>query len=121
VPIGIFYLIEGQRARSFYYLLAWSGTGYLMNLAKLSYHSERPFWVQNNIQALRCTTQFGNPSGHAMVSLGRPLLLWLDYQQSCKKGFFSNAFIKFLLFLVTIAFALSIGYSRLVLGVHSLD
>lgn len=121
VPIGIFYLIYGQRERSFYYLLAWAGNGYLLNLTKLSYHAARPFWVSQEIQALDCTGQFGNPSGHSMVTFGRPLLLWLDYQQNCNNGVFSYKLMKTIIFVISIAFGLSVGYSRLFLGVHSLD
>ena len=119
--IALFYLILDQRFRSFYYLLAWTGNGFLMNLAKLSYHGPRPFWVGNDVMAIYCSSQFGNPSGHAMVTLGRPLLMWLDYQVSCKQGFYSQPLLKLLFFVIAIVYGLSVGYSRMFLGVHSLD
>lgn len=48
------------------------------------------------------------------------MLILLDYKQSCREGCCSNGLIKAFLFLVVVIFALSIGFSRLLLGVHSL-
>ena len=56
-----------------------------------------------------------------MVSMGRPLLLWLDYHDQFKIGFLAHSFVKGTLLLLGLLFGLTIGYSRLFLGVHSLD
>jgi hypothetical protein len=46
--------------------------------------------------------------------------MWLDYYESCKTGRCSNLCLKIFLLLVGIFLGLSVGYVRIVLGVHSL-
>jgi len=77
--IVLFYLIVGQRWRSFYYILAWGVSSYIDNSLKMEFHNPRPYWVGAAVQAFSCSSGYGNPSGHAMTSMGRPLLVWLDY------------------------------------------
>ena len=56
-----------------------------------------------------------------MVCVGRPLLIWLDYNESVTTGFWSNPKIKVIMFLIGMGFGTSVCYSRIFLGVHSLD
>jgi membrane-associated phospholipid phosphatase len=60
----------------------------------------RPSWASDEIQAWACDPDFGNPSGHSLTSM-------------TFASFSSNHYLLFLAFLV--------GYSRMVLGVHSLN
>ena len=94
-----------------------------MNVTKLYYHQARPFWASSDVKAFGCSTQYGNPSGHSLTSMGAALFLWLDYNQNAqnKEGQFYNMYTRVFLFIVAITFGLSIGYSRLFLGVHSLN
>ena len=92
-----------------------------MNITKLGYHEPRPFWASADVFPFVCSAQFGNPSGHSLTTIGRALLLWLDYVENCTTGFFSYNFVKVSLLVVCLAFGVLVGIARMVLGVHSLD
>jgi len=92
-----------------------------MNTTKLSYAMPRPLWVNPAVLPFHCSSQFGNPSGHAMTCLSRPLQLWLDLNKNVREGVVSKLWFRLLLLALCLAFAGSIFYSRLFLGVHSLD
>ena len=92
-----------------------------MNVTKLTYHQERPFWASKDIEAVQCTTQYGNPSGHSMFSIGVALTMWLDVNQyiSENETVLKAWYYRMLLLLGVIVYGLTIGYSRVILGVHS--
>lgn len=121
MPIVGFYMTTGERNRAFYYLAAFSWCAIIVNSTKLSYSLPRPFWVNPDVQAFECTAQFGNPSGHAAVTVGRPMLYWLDLNKNVKEGLASTIWFKSLLFILFVLYSVSICYSRLFLGVHTLD
>ena len=56
-----------------------------------------------------------------MNSMGRSLLIWLDYTASVKEGPFAHWAAKSAGLALVLTLGGSIGYSRLLLGVHSLD
>ncbi|KAL4432661.1 hypothetical protein ABPG74_004954 [Tetrahymena malaccensis] len=41
---------------------------YILSLLKLIYHEPRPYFVYPDLQGIGCDTEFGKPSGHAMVT-----------------------------------------------------
>ena len=84
---------------------------------KLSYADPRPYWVGQNVLALQCSSSFGNPSGHSETSMAMAMTVWLDYANVL--GVTNSR--KIITFCLVILFSFSIGYSRLILGVHSLD
>jgi membrane-associated phospholipid phosphatase len=88
---------------------------FTMNVTKLVYHSPRPFWASNEVKAFSCENEFGNPSGHSMFAAAMSLIVWFNFQQNL------TTVNRWSSLLLTIIFALAIGYSRLFLGVHSLD
>ncbi len=88
----------------------------LTNITKLSYHDPRPYWVSSKVQAFSCSTQYGNPSGHSSTTMGMGLTMALDYAHTEGKIYF-----KLIGFAAAITFGFTIAYSRLFLGVHSLD
>jgi hypothetical protein len=77
--IVLFYLIYGQRWRAFYYTLAFAASALIFDTLKLDLHCARPYWASSQVQAFSCSSGYGNPSGHAMTTVGRTLLMWLDY------------------------------------------
>lgn len=91
----------------------------VMNVTKLSYANPRPYWVSSDIIAYKCSNQFGNPSGHSMTTMAMALTLWLDYKETSNGSY--GATRKAILLALAILFPISIGFSRLILGVHSLD
>jgi membrane-associated phospholipid phosphatase len=62
-----------------YYLILICIFDYLMCIGKLAYHDPRPYMVNANIQVYDCSTEFGNPSGHAMASSSVFVAIFLDY------------------------------------------
>lgn len=84
--------------------------GYLSGLLKIAYSRPRPYWDDDRIDAVNCSEEFGNPSGHTLLSL----LLY---------GFFLSFVFKGKWFKVKLGIftglVLIIGYDRIYLGVHS--
>ena len=76
------FLLSGQRWRAFYYVMAFAGSSFVIDTLKLNYHCGRPYWASSDVEAFSCSGGFGSPSGHAMICMGRPFLVWLDYQAS---------------------------------------
>jgi hypothetical protein len=85
---------------------------------KMVYAEPRPYFESSSIDPLgECTAGFGSPSGHAMFSVMWAFLLHLD-------GFghvFSTWISYLIFFLLTLPFAGLVAFSRLYVGVHSLD
>ena len=113
-----------QRSRAFYYMFAAAAIDAISAIAKLNAAEARPFWVSDEVQAFHCSGQFGNPSGHCFQCMGVPLVLWLDYNQQARRnpnmklgGWYWRA----LIFVIMLIFTATIAYSRMFLGVHSLN
>jgi len=89
---------------------------FFTNYMKMAYHGPRPFWSSDDVQAFHCSTQYGNPSGHSMFGFGMPMALALNYvaEKNVSNKGVSAIF-------GSLAFGASVAYSRLFLGVHSLD
>lgn len=85
------------------------------------YADPRPFWVAPAVQVFSCSYQYGNPSGHSIMSTGRLMQMWLDYATTCKEGSMASREIKAFFLVAAFCTAFSIMYSRMWLGVHSLD
>ena len=51
-------------------------TLYLYNLLKLIYSQPRPFWVNDALFNNKCSTNYGNPSGHSLTTTSTYLSLW---------------------------------------------
>ena len=41
---------------------------YLVNLLKIIYGNERPFWIERDLIKYNCDGGYGNPSGHSLMS-----------------------------------------------------
>ena len=93
-----------------------------VSLFKLLYHEPRPYMIEPNIKPISCSKAFGNPSGHSSASQIFTICLFLDFFHGVEKviTFHSKKVYNFCLFLC-IFWAVSIPYSRFILGVHSLD
>jgi membrane-associated phospholipid phosphatase len=115
-PTFVFFFWFPQRQRAIYYFCAFVTIQFITNVLKLGYHDPRPFWVSQEIIAYNCSGQYGNPSGHSAMSMGTAFVLWLDFCHTDHKPVFKIALLP-----VAIGFGLSIMYSRLIVGVHSID
>ena len=105
-----------------FYAVAVAAMTFFVNLFKLYYHNARPFWSSDAVQAFQCSTQYGNPSGHSLCAFATALLIALAYSDSQKSVNGSIPKAKMYLALGTATlFGTTVAYSRLFLGVHSLD
>ena len=114
-----------NRPRAVYYAVFIAGLDFWMNTLKTTYHQARPFWDNVQITPYGCSTQFGNPSGHSMMSMGSALAVYLDYLYCCETkkinedSIFQSAWVKRTLLVLALTFAWTVAYSRIVLGMHS--
>ena len=82
-------------------------SGSVNSILKLAFHSPRPYWVSEQVQAFTAETSFGLPSGHAQNAV----VVW---------GLLAAWINKTWAWIVAILLMLMIGLSRLYLGVHFL-
>ena len=74
------------------------------------------------IEPYACEYAWGNPSGHSTGSMGKLMIVYVDYLFSDKKSAVLNHICMKLLFLaIVLSFAFTVGYSRLFLGVHTVN
>lgn len=85
--------------------LALTVSGSLNELLKLIFHSPRPYWYDERVQALSTETTFGMPSGHAQNAVA----VW---------GVLADALRRPWAWAAAIALMFLIGLSRVYLGVH---
>ena len=82
---------------------------------KVVYVEARPFWVSDDILALKCSAEYGNPSGHAIIGVGFSMLIMLDSLSESNAD--SNT--KGIYYVLSLLYGASICYSRIFLGVHT--
>ena len=87
--------------------LGLSVSALLNAILKLAFHSPRPYWVSEGVQAFAFETSFGLPSGHAQNAV----VVW---------GLLAAWIKKTWAWIAAILLMLMIGLSRLYLGVHFL-
>ena len=135
LPIAIPYLFISERARCFYYVVMLMGIQGITSGQKLKYHQARPFWVYTEISAFNCSSQYGNPSGHCFTTLGGLLLVWLDYNSwaidanswvddassRTNPSMFTKWLWRLIIAVIFLVYSGAIAYSRMYLGVHSLN
>ena len=109
-------------ALAFYFMTGLAIMNYVLNESKLIFHAPRPFWVSEQIEAWKCITSYGDPSGHIAFKIGIPLQVWLSYNETVSAESILSAWYFRIGFLVLIiAYNYMYGYSRMFLGVHTLD
>lgn len=89
-----------------------------MDFGYMIYEGPRPFWISPEIKGYGRSVGMGHPSGHSMLCMAMPMTIWWDLYKNC--DLFSKL-LKCVIGVMTVAFGAMIAYSRLLLGVHSLD
>lgn len=92
----------------------------IMGITKMAYKQQRPFWVDPTLhQKGACDSEFGNPSGHSLIAAAMAVTIALDIAHhsvnSCK------ILWNLLIWTLAVAYFLLMGFSRVLLGVHSLN
>lgn len=105
-------------SRQFYYLFVSAFGLSIMCMGKLIYGEARPYFVDSEIDPLgECTAGYGNPSGHTIYIFLWSVMLYLDVLDGFSKKPLPIAFFA----LVVVPFCALNGFSRLYVGVHSLN
>ena len=92
---------------------------YLHDIMKLFYGDPRPFWINTILFQGKCESSYGNPSGHSMTAFF--FFLSLSYYICMIEKIKNNYKYKITVYLIGIFFSGLTAFSRLALGVHSLD
>lgn len=130
--------------KAFYILLCHTVGSTINKNLKILYRNPRPYMVDSALHAFECSKSFGNPSGHSTLSaciyitvfllvfherdivnhgprnLGEPLLGG-SYQRKPQVNKYLQ-WAKYVLgLMLTATIILSVGFSRVGLGVHSMN
>ena len=92
---------------------------YLHDLLKLIYSDPRPFWLNTVLFQGKCETSYGNPSGHSLLSFF--FYLSFSYYICQIDKIKSNYIYKISIYCLALFLAALTAFSRLALGVHSVD
>jgi len=118
-----FYLINwyNDRLSMINALISLALNGYIMSILKLLYSDPRPYMSSPDIKLYECSVENGNPSGHSFLSAYFFLLfLWLldknVFNFLKEKNYKKLIFLLFLFFWIFL-----VAFSRVFLGVHSLN
>lgn len=105
--------------QTFVYFLGITLSIYIQSLMKIIYGNSRPFMEKQELFKGICDGGFGNPSGHAIVSFFIYLIL-IHYIMK-HKYFNEKIIIKILLICLLITLLLLVVFSRIILGIHSIN
>jgi membrane-associated phospholipid phosphatase len=109
-----------KRERFFYFNFVLALYMGIMCYFKLVYADPRPFMITDKIKPIGCYSEYGNPSGHSWASMTFPIVLFLD--QFHGKDQTSKSWFAYIISLILgIYWAITIPFTRYLLGVHSLD
>ena len=116
VPLSI--IIRKSTSDLFLTLFQFGFSLYLYGLLKLIYRSPRPSHLDNRLldDDHFCEPDYGNPSGHAFLSMIIMLIAASDFSRSI-----TNLLYDILIHIPFIAFSIVVCFTRLYYGVHSID
>ena len=115
---------NAERGIAFYHLLFLCAAIYIMNLSKMVYSESRIYWWVGAITPDECPTDFGNPSGHTMLAIGYPMVLYLHIFEDAKiQERLSGRFPWYQALCLFFVFSWSfiVGAARLYVRVHSMN
>lgn len=100
---AIYWCIDAGLGVRIGFILLFSNS--LTQIAKMTLHAGRPYWISTQVKALAAESSFGAPSGHALNAAG----IWGTMAARLRRTW---------AWLVAAVIIFLIGLSRLVLGVH---
>ena len=106
-----------SRQRALYYLVNFMMLNFASAFLKLRAHEPRPFWVGEGSEAIRCSGEYGSPSGHSSTSMHITIVCLLDW--ATEEGM--EAIGQVMTCCAGIIIPFLVGVSRLYVGVHSFD
>jgi len=106
-----------SRKRALYYMFNFMVMNFASAFLKLRGHEPRPFWVDSKVAAIRCSNEYGSPSGHSSTSMHITMAVTLDIAEELHMPTIGKVMSS----CAGIGLPILIGISRLYVGVHSLD
>ena len=89
------------------------------SMMKIWYGNTRPFWIKGKLYKEICDGGFGNPSGHSITTTYIYLTLFIYLKESKFLG--KNLCVQIIIFIIFLFWILLIIFSRIILGLHSLN
>jgi membrane-associated phospholipid phosphatase len=89
---------------------------------KILFQENRPYWMSDTVRPIECEPGFGYPSNHVLTTVVCFFTLFdiLYKHYEIEKSVNAKIFY-YVGFSITFLLCLSIGFARMVLGVHSID
>ena len=121
--IAVILLIYNQCSRevSFYFLLVFSLSNWLMNLTKVAYHEGRPYLTDPAVEIYDCEAGYGNPSGHSWFAALFPFLLFLARFHPIDGLEIRKTPAYFICIFLAFAYMGLVGISRIYNGAHAIN
>lgn len=77
--LTLYYALTLQKIKTLSFILYFILITYFCSIVKIIYHDPRPYWTNHEVQAFECYSEFGNPSGHSMLSILLCGMIWMRY------------------------------------------
>ena len=119
IPFFLIFFNWYSLSKSYLYLTILIFSVYFDNVLKIIYNNPRPYWVSTAISSENCEGGYGNPSGHAFSSSCVYLTIW--HITSDNEFFTKRYWLRVIYLGITLILIFLIMFSRLYLGVHSLN
>ena len=81
----LYYALTFQKVKTLAFILYFILITYICSIMKIFYHDPRPYWEDSSIEAKECYSEYGNPSGHSMMSILLFGMIWMRYVWSFAK------------------------------------
>jgi hypothetical protein len=119
MPLMMLILNYFPLSKTYTLLIIYIMSSYTASFLKYFYQAPRPFYLNNNITAFSCDSDYGSPSGHGYA----PTVFYLSILTFLKEyAFFrKNQIFFYVLCFVTGNLILMLLFSRFLLGVHALN
>jgi membrane-associated phospholipid phosphatase len=118
LPIFIILFLYFPLIKSYTFINVIVAVSFITNNMKIYYSNPRPYWVEPSILK-QCSAGYGNPSGHASESVVVYLTLWKILANS--DIFKRRNLLKYILLIFILVLLILIAFSRVYLGVHSVN
>ena len=112
-----------ERKKYVYFTLLITTIVTLMNIQKMLYKENRPQWERDGLSThneLKCSMEYGNPSGHSMIASTLAFALVFDHMET-NKNRTRNVRIAYAIAhtCAAVLYAFVMGISRVIVAAHS--
>jgi len=117
-----FIIVIGTKFQLFLLIFLYSFCCLFVNFLKINIRDNRPYWNNNDIKGYDCAFNYGFPTDHLIISIPFYFLVWeVMFDRLEFKSLVNAKYFKLIGKFICIFICLSIGFSRLVLGLNYLD